>query len=187
MLPHGIDVGFMAVKVHALTRVRMKFVGFEFFPAVLMNASNFWDTPSCNSYVNRRFGGKHYLHFQSLLGRCLITCCILVFCSALIEVLSSIETSVHIRTTRRYIPGDAGNQEWSFFHKMRKGTLNLGLLKNAWQMPNIHITWSVISKRNCIHEDIREEPFPRLLPAIQSATFTSHISRLSWLYKDRSL
>jgi hypothetical protein len=69
----------------------------------------FWDIPQCSPYVNLRFGGTYHLQLH---GRkyCLATCYILVSCSTdftlKMDVISSYVTSVHIRTTRRYILED---------------------------------------------------------------------------------
>jgi hypothetical protein len=37
---------------------------FEIFTAVIMKNAVFWGMASCNSSVNRRFGGTHRLHLQ---------------------------------------------------------------------------------------------------------------------------
>jgi hypothetical protein len=74
-----------------------------------MNVAIFWDIAQCNPYMNRSFGGTYRLHLQSRksveqdtslqqVGR-------LNFDPEK-EVIRSSETSVNMRTTLRYIPGD---------------------------------------------------------------------------------
>jgi hypothetical protein len=74
-----------------------------------MNYDIFWDIPQCSTYVNRRFGGTYHLclqgwksaeeetSVQQVAGQVTLN----------IEVICSSETSVYIRTTRRYIPEDS--------------------------------------------------------------------------------
>jgi hypothetical protein len=40
------------------------YVRIEVFTAVSMKNAVFWNVALCRSYVNRRFGGRHYLHLQ---------------------------------------------------------------------------------------------------------------------------
>jgi hypothetical protein len=79
-----------------------------------MNIAIFWDIAPCSMYVIRCFEAKHYLHLQyrksaeQALPSLLLQAGFLQgWFSALKEgVISSSETSVHIRTARRYIPED---------------------------------------------------------------------------------
>jgi hypothetical protein len=68
----------------------MSYVGLKVFTAVVTNVSIFWDIalPS------------HLLHSDFLLGW---------FSTVKMEVIHSSETSVHIRTTRRYYTPEDGN------------------------------------------------------------------------------
>jgi hypothetical protein len=63
-------------------------VGFGVLTAVVVNAAILWYS-ACKTYVNLRFRGTYHLHLQ---GRNLKT-----------VVICSFKTSLHIRTTRRYI------------------------------------------------------------------------------------
>jgi hypothetical protein len=67
----------------------------------LMKVAIFWDTAPCNPYMSRRFGGTYHFQFQGPKSACSTW----LGLSADRGMRPS-ETSVHIRTTRRYIPED---------------------------------------------------------------------------------
>jgi hypothetical protein len=79
-------------------------VRFEVFTVVTMK-NNVWDVLSCGSYKNRHFGGKYLLYHQGLL--LLLTVIIIysspVLVSLIMGAISSSETSVLTRATRRNI------------------------------------------------------------------------------------
>jgi hypothetical protein len=68
-------------------------VGFGALTAVTMNVAIFWDIAPCSPYVKRCFGGTYHFLLQ---GRK----------SAKQETSVQPEESVHILTTRRFIPED---------------------------------------------------------------------------------
>jgi hypothetical protein len=73
---------------------------------VIRILQNFWDIAPCCPYVKRRFGGKYHLHLH---GRKSLEQETSVKRRARIifdPENGRTETSVHIRTTRRYIPKD---------------------------------------------------------------------------------
>jgi hypothetical protein len=45
-------------------RAMMNFKGPEVLTAAAMNVYIFWSIAPCSPYVNRRFGGTYYMHFQ---------------------------------------------------------------------------------------------------------------------------
>jgi hypothetical protein len=69
------------------------------------NVVIFCDMVPCSLYVNRRFGGRYHFHPQSRKSAEQETS-VQKVARQKMEVISSSETSVHIRTTRRYIPED---------------------------------------------------------------------------------
>jgi hypothetical protein len=69
-------------------------VGFEAFTAIVVNVATFWDIALCRPYTGSILP-SHLLHSRFLLGR---------FATMKMEVMRSSETSVHVRTTRHYIP-----------------------------------------------------------------------------------
>jgi hypothetical protein len=83
-----------------------------------MKNAVFWDVVPCRSCVNRRFGGTYRHHFQGIKIRVRrISVSRLQppahagsshadFSTLKIEAISSSETSVHTRPTRRHIPED---------------------------------------------------------------------------------
>jgi hypothetical protein len=77
---------------------RMYIAGYEVLTAVVMNIVIFWNIAPCSPYVNRCFGGTYHSIFAT---RWFLVRLILIL---KIELIYSSETSVHIRTTRRYIP-----------------------------------------------------------------------------------
>jgi hypothetical protein len=95
----------------------------------------FWDIAPCSPYMNRCFGGTYHRHLQGrksaeqetsesssfLLGW---------YWTLKMEVIRSSETSVHIRSTRRYIPED-GNFH---FHNYRCRTSNPTYYKEVVQL-----------------------------------------------------
>jgi hypothetical protein len=66
-----------------------------------MNAAIFWDIAQCNPYVNRLFGGTYHLHIQGRKSAEQET-----RAQQVVRLIPSSETSIHIRTTQRYIPED---------------------------------------------------------------------------------
>jgi hypothetical protein len=96
-----------------------------------MSVAIFWDIAPCSSYVNRYFGGSAtYYKPVSWLAN---------FWPLKIEVICSFETSVHIRTTRLYIPEDGNTSNvlfceivsphrWKSWRQQRK--LNMRLFSN---------------------------------------------------------
>jgi hypothetical protein len=79
----------------------------------LMKIAIFWDIAPCSPYMSRHFGGT----YQNSAELCLATWSRWFFARMIfdlkMEAIGSSEMSVHIRTTRRYIPED-GN-----FHNYR--------------------------------------------------------------------
>jgi hypothetical protein len=77
-------------------------VGFEVFTAVTMKNAVFLDVMPCGSCKNRRFGGTY-----RLLLRLLVTAIVvpnsLILVTLIVEKVSSCETSVLNRSTRRII------------------------------------------------------------------------------------
>jgi hypothetical protein len=73
---------------------------------VRISAVIFWGTAPCSPYVKRRFGEKCHLSLGRILSSLLLHAGILLgwFSILKMEVILSSEASVHIRTTRRYIP-----------------------------------------------------------------------------------
>jgi hypothetical protein len=68
----------------------------------------FWDVALCRSCVTRRFGGTYRLHLQGrkIHKRGTRVSTLADFCTLKIEAILSAETSVHTRSTQRYIPED---------------------------------------------------------------------------------
>jgi hypothetical protein len=81
-----------------------------------LNVSIFWDKAPFISYVNRRFEGRRFLAW-------------LIFTVKMV-VIPSFETSVHMRTTRHYIPGDGNIHNYS--------CENLKSWRNVWHYA-VHI------------------------------------------------
>jgi hypothetical protein len=89
-------------------------VGFEVLTAVVMNVAIFWDIALCSPYVYQRLGGTYHLQLQdrksagqetSVYNVARLLCFLLGWFSILkMEMIRSSEASVHIRTTRHYIP-----------------------------------------------------------------------------------
>jgi hypothetical protein len=92
------------------------YVGFEVLTAVVMNVALFWDIAPCSPYVNRRFGGIYHIYrvenHPSKEPRCsrwpassmLVSCSDKFYLEDRGDMFH--ETSVHVRTTQRYIPDD---------------------------------------------------------------------------------
>jgi hypothetical protein len=81
----------------------------EVFTAVAMKNAVLWDLAPCRSYVNRRFGGTYRR-----------------------DAISSSETSVYTRSTRRHIPEDGILSEPTCFRpQVWAGDFLLGPLEKA--------------------------------------------------------
>jgi hypothetical protein len=96
-------------------KLHIFYVRFEVFTAVTMKNGVFWDVTPCSSCKNRRFGGPYRLFHQGHknrwtrnLRRLLVTGSVIPSSQILLTlmkvVLSSSETSILTRATRRNIP-----------------------------------------------------------------------------------
>jgi hypothetical protein len=106
----------------------LRSVRFEVFTAVTMNNAVFWDVTPCGCCKNRRLGGNYRLHQQGAknrwtrshassdlvflrsVRRLIVTASVVpstpILATLMMEAVSSSETSVLTRATRRNIPGD---------------------------------------------------------------------------------
>jgi hypothetical protein len=99
---------------------KYKSIGFEVHTAVVMYVATFRDIAPYSPYVYRCFRWTYRLHLQGLISAYALSHLLYVgfllgwFSALKIIVISSSETSVHIRTTRCYIPEDCNIQilEW---------------------------------------------------------------------------
>jgi hypothetical protein len=85
--------------------------GFEVFTAVVMNVAIFWYIALCSPCLNRRFGGAYRLHLQGKKSADCLPPAVLCFLTRLIFYPEdggdiSFEMTVHVRTTRVYVPED---------------------------------------------------------------------------------
>jgi hypothetical protein len=92
----------------------------------------FWDVTPCGSCKNRRFGGTHRLHHARCVRRLLVTANVVlsspILVTLVMEALSSSETSVPTRATRRNIPEDA------ILHSHCRENLKSNIVLTGWAL-----------------------------------------------------
>jgi hypothetical protein len=138
---------------------------FEVLTAVVMNVAILWDIAPCSPYTNRRFRRNYHLHLQSrkqaeketrlqqILPNHLLKAGFLFcwFSTLKTEVIISSETSVHILTTRRYIPEDGNILKW-YPHPV---SVNVPLAQIT-QLTNVMYyglwKWVTVDRLQCVPE-----------------------------------
>jgi hypothetical protein len=109
------------------------------------NIAIFWDIPPCSPYVNRRFGRTCHLHLQDEESAEQETSARSFLAQLICDPEDGrVETSVQIRTIRRYIPA-YGNIITTAVRSSNPTKLSTLVILNTWRLHSI-LYWDLSYK-----------------------------------------